>query len=520
MRTLILFIAILIAAGASATIINIPDDYTTIQAGIDAGVECDTVLVQPGGYYESINFCNKSMVLASMYLFTGNENYISSTRIIADDVSAVQIGAVDRSCMLIGFTITNDGGLGIISGASSPEFPSCPTIRKNIIRNVEPNACEAGILCFISMALVDSNSIYNVTGSYICGIKIEDSSPIISDNYISNIDYADEGAGIYCVDSSPVIRNNIITGNTAYLSGGGIHIRNSSGEIVGNLISNNDVPTGRGGGITGDCNDNLIIKGNIIRNNSSYYGGGGIMLSSSSAIISYNIIISNSASGNGGGIYMEQGNAEIINNTIYGNTSSEGGGIYIYDAGPIIKNCIFWGNEAYNNNIGGLFYNPVVTYCLVDRNGQGNINEDPLFKDAPDFDFSLQCESPCIDTGDPNSPFDPDSTRADMGALYFDQLVNINDLIKQLPKHIALSQNYPNPFNALTVIKYDLPKQSQVTIEIYDILGRKVSTLIDKQQPAGYHQAIWRADDFASGMYFYKLQAGDFNETKKMLLLK
>ncbi len=95
-----------------------------------------------------------------------------------------------------------------------------------------------------------------------------------------------------------------------------------------------------------------------------------------------------------------------------------------------------------------------------------------------------------------------------------------DDEMSSIPKIFALHQNYPNPFNASTTIKYELPQQSQVTIEIYDILGRKVSTLVDRQQPAGYHQAIWRADDFASGMYFYKLQAGEYSETRKMLLMK
>jgi len=89
-----------------------------------------------------------------------------------------------------------------------------------------------------------------------------------------------------------------------------------------------------------------------------------------------------------------------------------------------------------------------------------------------------------------------------------------------VPFDFALQQNRPNPFNASTVIKYELPQQSQITIEIYDILGRKVTTLIDKQQSAGYHQVNWQVDDFASGLYFYKLQAGDYNETKKMILIK
>ncbi len=81
-------------------------------------------------------------------------------------------------------------------------------------------------------------------------------------------------------------------------------------------------------------------------------------------------------------------------------------------------------------------------------------------------------------------------------------------------------QNFPNPFNASTIIQYNLPSASDVTIEIYDILGRNVETLVQGEQPAGYHQVTWNADDASSGMYFYKIQASEFAETRKMLLLK
>lgn len=81
-------------------------------------------------------------------------------------------------------------------------------------------------------------------------------------------------------------------------------------------------------------------------------------------------------------------------------------------------------------------------------------------------------------------------------------------------------QNYPNPFNAQTTINFALPNASHVTIEVYDLLGRSVAVLVDSELPAGYHTAIWDADDQSSGMYFYKIQAGEFIETRKMLILK
>lgn len=89
-----------------------------------------------------------------------------------------------------------------------------------------------------------------------------------------------------------------------------------------------------------------------------------------------------------------------------------------------------------------------------------------------------------------------------------------------LPKTFALSQNYPNPFNPITVIRYALPRNCWVRLELYNILGQKVATLVDGQQKAGYKIATWDASSFSSGIYFYRLKAGDFMEARKMALLR
>jgi hypothetical protein len=101
-----------------------------------------------------------------------------------------------------------------------------------------------------------------------------------------------------------------------------------------------------------------------------------------------------------------------------------------------------------------------------------------------------------------------------------DPAIYIKPFDNNIPQNYSLSQNYPNPFNGSTLISYNLPYQSLVTIEICDILGRHIKTIQGGLQPAGYHQVIWNADDFSSGNYFYKIQAGNYTETKKMLLLK
>jgi outer membrane receptor protein involved in Fe transport len=89
-----------------------------------------------------------------------------------------------------------------------------------------------------------------------------------------------------------------------------------------------------------------------------------------------------------------------------------------------------------------------------------------------------------------------------------------------LPSDFGLSKNYPNPFNANTTISYQLPATSRVKLEVYNLLGEKVETLVDQQQEAGYKSVNWEASDYCSGIYFYKLSAGNRVFIKRMTLLR
>jgi hypothetical protein len=89
-----------------------------------------------------------------------------------------------------------------------------------------------------------------------------------------------------------------------------------------------------------------------------------------------------------------------------------------------------------------------------------------------------------------------------------------------VPKTFSLNQNYPNPFNPLTKIEYALPNDAKVTIKIYDMLGREVNVFVNEVKKAGYYSVEWNGSQLSSGVYFYKMQAGDFNAVKKMMLIK
>jgi hypothetical protein len=102
---------------------------------------------------------------------------------------------------------------------------------------------------------------------------------------------------------------------------------------------------------------------------------------------------------------------------------------------------------------------------------------------------------------------------------------NVTEPVDPRPEDYVLEQNYPNPFNANTVIKYALPNPGQVRLVIYDLLGRQIKTLVNAQQQPGQFQSIWDSTDegnrlVAAGVYFCRIEAGEFVKTLKLMLVK
>jgi hypothetical protein len=98
-------------------------------------------------------------------------------------------------------------------------------------------------------------------------------------------------------------------------------------------------------------------------------------------------------------------------------------------------------------------------------------------------------------------------------------IVGVNET-EGVPSVYSLDQNYPNPFNPATTIKFSIPQSSKVTLKIYDVLGREVSTLVNDTRNAGNYEVSFDASNLSSGMYIYTIQAGDYSASKKMMLLK
>ena len=98
--------------------------------------------------------------------------------------------------------------------------------------------------------------------------------------------------------------------------------------------------------------------------------------------------------------------------------------------------------------------------------------------------------------------------------------MGIEPISTEIPNTFYLDQNYPNPFNPVTKIRYDIPNSGNVSLKIYDNIGREVKTLVNEFKDAGYYTVEFNGSNFASGIYYYKLETSNFTATKKMILLK
>ena len=140
--------------------------------------------------------------------------------------------------------------------------------------------------------------------------------------------------------------------------------------------------------------------------------------------------------------------------------------------------------------------------------------------DATELDEGDYFGQITIESNDSNNP-----TAIVPCTLTVESIVGIDEPAENIPTSFALDQNYPNPFNPGTEISFALPVKSDVDLTIYDILGRQVKTLISGELDAGYHSVAWNGDDgsgksVSSGIYFYKIETGDFRMTRKMIMLK
>jgi hypothetical protein len=234
MRLIVTLIGILACASVSvsAAIINVPDDYPTIQQGINVAVDDDTVLVQPGTYVENIDFGGRNIIVASLYLTTMDRSYASSTIIDGNGSGSVVLfeNGETSSAAIVGFTLRN-GHAAFGGGVSVSQGPT-PSILFNIIEDNVADQSGGGISCWsdahanIVGNLIANNSAGQFGGGILCSTN---SDAFIASNTILNNSAVSDGGGLLSWQSNPATTNTIFWDNNV---GGGNNEISGAGSVT------------------------------------------------------------------------------------------------------------------------------------------------------------------------------------------------------------------------------------------------------------------------------------------------
>ena len=468
---------LLIASSIFANTINVPDDFETIQAGIDASEDGDTVLVQPGRYVENIDFNGHNIVVGSLYLTTGDTSYVERTVIDGNGANTVvQIASgEDDQTEIVGFTVSGGGEQWLGGGLFIRN--ANPRLNRLIIQDNAVGTGHGGGIYVDrdSHLAIDSCIFMNNQAGYGAGIYAKDGCVVTISNSLFTENHANSaGAGVYCISRGTIVEltDVVIQGNSTTSAGGTAITAVAYSTVIGNRVHacNNSTERGEGGAVLGNNYAPILIFYDSEFTNNTASGNGGAFCISYRAELTLerSIIANNVTSGYaGGGIYAwEDCSVNIVTTTIIGNRSRDVGGslymgrrircqidrstiaenhtdendnsVYLKDASVLaINNSILRRNAgseitaprtgdvnqvslSYSdlaNGIDGIDDNHNIDITW----GDSNIDADPLFADSENGDYHLTEDSPCIDAGDPNSHPDPDGTRADMGAFYFEQ---------------------------------------------------------------------------------------------------
>ena len=476
--------------------------FASIQFGLDLASEGDTVSVSNGMYLENIIWPATNGI---QLIGSGEENCVidgdSTGRVITfHDSSNVNI---DTTTHITGFTIQNGvsdlenitekPGAGIYCVNASPMLTDC-TIKENYAYG------DGG-----GIALLDSSDMI------IANVKFQDNMARGWRTPGQWPRYRGKGGGIFIVNSDPVLTNVEITDNYAGKYGGGVYLLYSSASFTHFTISGN-IGSGilqKGGGVFCESTPNATFTEGIIVDNVGPYLGGGIAVSpamydsSSFHVELTNVLIQNNTSRQwGGGIYGSY--MSLSGCTIKGNTAeSQGGGIY---------------------SEGGIFFS---------SNDRCNIYENTI-EDSIDVgnDIAISVDyygipqsfmDVILDTFTVLTPTDYYATPID--SFSFDILngletVKVDD--EMLPTQFALHPPYPNPFNPTTTLRFNIPSNTTkpVLINIYDITGSVVETVINEKIESGHHEIQWNVTASSSGVYFVELRIGEKRLVQKLLYIK
>jgi len=444
MKTVISLISVMVlfcGTGFSADLL-VPNDFAKIQSAIQAAQDGDRVLIADGLYRERLNFLGKAITVC------GNLNAPQQVIIKPDTAGSVVVfkNGEGENSVLCGVTLrganTDFGGGAYIRDAS-------PTLQNLVIDSCTVTGSGGGIYVTLNSDPLLENivlrtnkakngggaSIYNGAEATLRQIIIEKSTTSTS------------GGGIHVSRNSKIIAENVtIKGCNTSGHGGGIYVADTSAVTLTNFLIS-DCQSTAGAGILCGVKSTLVARqGKLLYNRANYEGGGFYMNGNNPSIVEHVLLVGNFAGDYGSAFYTwgsfpDVGQSHIFNHltiTKHSPRFDPNGGEgevfgYLILLAPKAKltNSIIWGNES---EVIGAYDGAQVAYSLIvsrDNIGAANIGDgvitgDPQFNNDPDInDYPLENSSPCVDSADPNSPKDADSSRADMG---FVTAVNVSTI--------------------------------------------------------------------------------------------
>ncbi len=428
-------------------------------------------------------------------------------------------------CVITDNECVNNGG-GIYCTGASPIIQNCIILRNRSNIGGSGSGRGGGGVCAnhsSSPIILDSIIEDNYSAENGGGISINDNSHVtVFDTQINDNAADSSGGGIFISSNcNPILLNSEVRDNTA-INGGGIYLEFNADLDVDSTSITGNTAQDEGGGIA--CRQSTPTFNRCEIASNSAVDGGGIHFSDSDSLeIMQSTLSENISSGQGGGIYLESSTLFMLNSIVAGSVG--GGGIYfITSDSTTIAYSDFFGNGA--GDFTGAPPPDLGVISGTNANGDPcdrffNIFLDPSFVDPANLDFHLQEGSPCIDAGDPLSPLDPDDTVADIGVHYFEQL-SVNEQPDVARDFQICASVYPNPFNPTTVIRFDLPHAAKVKLDVFDVGGRRVGVDLASTRvySPGAHEITFDGSGLPSGVYIYRLTAGEYTASGKMVLMK
>jgi predicted outer membrane repeat protein len=486
----------------------------SVQAAVDIAGERDSVILRPGNYRGSVNIAEKNIVLASAYALSGDTSAAENTVLLADtsgDRPVITVRDCDSLAVL---------GLSLREGAGRLFYPN-----------------------------------YSFGG----GIYCEQSTLYLERVLLENNSAAFCGGGVYALNSTLRLDHVILNNNRAHL-GGALGISGSILKGAYVTVSNNSA--GNGGGLYGEDLSRIVLYYSAFSDNSalkysaavpakpatvSEYGGAVYVYNADLRI--YTTLFSGNRAGNAGAaVFACRGDINILQSTLADNhCNADSAGIlhFASQTGPVsLVNCIVWNPEeiqivasdselelSHNDLAGGTA--AVLLSGDTPVIASGNIDADPLF----DSGYVPGSGSAVADAGVSAytkggyylfryGPGDYGGNAPDPGyrgaspEIVFDLRIPASGIAVSGPETPSL-RAFPNPFNPDTRLEITLPAAGRVSLDIYDICGRKIRTLLDHPLPAGVYRLEFRGGDLPSGIYFCRLGvSGTTIANTKLLLLK